>query len=123
VLQVVAILQVLGLVLGLPFLAGAIALGAWMRRTRRDGAFRTFLVASVSAALACLAAVLALLLTWVKENRGESLATIESHPLPVLLIFGLWLLAALAVGACGAFALWTAWRLVAAPTLPTKPAS
>jgi hypothetical protein len=123
----IVMLLFFALVVGVPSLIGTIAVGVWLRRTHRVHALKTYMGAVLSALVAVLGALGAILLTVVIERRsGGSLGSIEHHPLPVFVVLALWALAACAVLACMLFSAWTIWRLVQAPPaqpLRTTPAS
>src|SRR5690349_11020092 len=96
------------LLVGLPLLVGAIAIGVWLRRSKREGALRPFLGAAIAGAgsfLAFFGAIALLVAIALREQRQPDYY--DGHPAVPLLMIGFGLLALFTAFLCALFGAWT----------------
>lgn len=110
------------LLVGLPLAILGVVVGLWLRRSRHEAAIRPFVGCVISGAISFssfttgLALLIALAL---RDHRTPGY--VDEHPLRLVPLIVLGMLALLSACATIAFGLWTVWRVVRAPSVPAAP--
>ncbi len=114
--EVIIPVVLLCLFVGLPLAIVGVMVALWLRRSRHEAAFKTFLGCVVSACVSFLSFTsgLALLISLALRDRRMP-GYVDNHPMLVVVLVALGMLSLLAAFAGTLFGLWTVWRVIRAP--------